>query len=100
MSLGFKSLQAAMLCLIANGASGAFGAIGIPVEIIDTFDSQEEISSLDVSRMTALTLSLINLSIPFLMVWLVDGFKGIKETMPAILTTGIILYYKHYLPSF
>lgn len=100
MSLGFKSLQAAMLCLIANGASGAFGAIGIPVGIIDTFDLQEGISSLDVSRMTALTLPLINLSIPFLMVWLVDDFKGIKETMPAILTTGIILYYKHYLPSF
>ncbi|MEN0588517.1 L-lactate permease [Kurthia gibsonii] len=89
MSLGFKPLQAAMLCLIANGASGAFGAIGIPVGIIDTFDLQEGISSLDVSRMTALTLPLINLSIPFLMVWLVDGFKGIKETMPAILITGI-----------
>lgn len=39
MSLGFKPLQAAMLCLIANGASGAFGAIGIPVGIIDTYDS-------------------------------------------------------------
>ena len=34
--LGFKPLQAAMLCLIANAASGAFGAIGIPVGIVNT----------------------------------------------------------------
>src|SRR5699024_11576740 len=36
VSLGFKPLQAAMLCLIANGASGAFGAIGLPVLVIDS----------------------------------------------------------------
>jgi L-lactate permease len=29
--LGFRPLKAAALCLIANAASGAFGAIGIPV---------------------------------------------------------------------
>ncbi|WP_312574998.1 L-lactate permease, partial [Staphylococcus saprophyticus] len=28
IQIGFKPLQAAMLCLIANGAAGAFGAIG------------------------------------------------------------------------
>ena len=28
IQLGFEPLKAAMLCLIANGAAGAFGAIG------------------------------------------------------------------------
>lgn len=36
VQLGFKPLQAAMFCLIANAASGAFGAIGIPVGIVNT----------------------------------------------------------------
>src|SRR5699024_9963431 len=36
VSLAFTPLQAAMLCLIANGASGAFGAIGLPVLVIDS----------------------------------------------------------------
>ncbi|WP_121664027.1 L-lactate permease [Metabacillus litoralis] len=87
VSLGFKPLQAAMLCLIANGASGAFGAIGIPVGIIDTFHL-EGVTSMNVSMMTALTLPMINFTIPFLLVWLLDGFKGVKEILPAILVTS------------
>ena len=27
-----------MLCLVANAASGAFGAIGIPVGVVDTLN--------------------------------------------------------------
>ncbi|MGX9933362.1 L-lactate permease [Virgibacillus salarius] len=87
VSLGFKPLQAAMLCLIANGASGAFGAIGIPVGIIDTF-ALENVTSMKVSVMTALTLPIINFTIPFLLIWLMDGWKGIKEIFPAILVTA------------
>ncbi|MBG9544259.1 L-lactate permease [Cytobacillus firmus] len=89
VSLGFKPLQAAMLCLIANGASGAFGAIGIPVGIVDTFGIPG-VTSMDVSIMTALTLPIINFTIPFLLIWLIDGFKGIKEIFPAILITASV----------
>ncbi|WP_100332597.1 L-lactate permease [Bacillus xiapuensis] len=84
VSLGFQPLQAAMLCLIANGAAGAFGAIGIPVGIIDTFNLGHDVTSMNVSVISALTLPIINFTIPFLLVWLIDGFKGIKEILPAI----------------
>lgn len=88
VSLGFNALQAAMLCLIANGASGAFGAIGIPVAIIDTLNLAGNVSAMDVSRMTVLTLPIINFTIPFLLIWLIDGFKGIKEVWPATLVVS------------
>ncbi|ANE46481.1 L-lactate permease [Paenibacillus swuensis] len=87
VSLGFQPLQAAMLCLIANGASGAFGAIGIPVAIIDTFNL-EGVTSMEVSRMTAYTLPIINFTIPFLLIFLLDGLKGVKQIFPAILVTS------------
>lgn len=87
VQLGFQPLQAAMLCLIANGAAGAFGAIGVPVSIINTLQL-ENVTAMDVSQMTALTLPLVNISIPFLLVFLLDGFKGIRETLPAILVTA------------
>ncbi|KOS69044.1 L-lactate permease [Lysinibacillus contaminans] len=88
VSLGFKPLQAAMLCLIANGASGAFGAIGIPVGITGTLNLAGGVTTMDVSAMTALTLPIINFTIPFLLVFLIDGIKGIKETLPAILVVS------------
>lgn len=89
IQIGFKPLQAAMLCLIANGAAGAFGAIGIPVGIIDTLELNGDISALDVSQISNLTLPLLNFGIPFLLVFILDGFKGIKEILPMILTVSI-----------
>ncbi|WP_366248795.1 L-lactate permease [Terribacillus aidingensis] len=80
--LGFKPLKAAGLCLIANAASGAFGAIGIPVI---TGAQLGGISSLELSRTLALILPPISFLIPFLLVFILNGFKGIKETLPALL---------------
>jgi len=88
VSLGFKPLQAAMLCLIANGASGAFGAVGIPVAILGTLDLKGNVTSMDVSMMTALTLPIINFTIPFLLIFILNGFKGIKEVFPAIIVVS------------
>lgn len=87
--LGFAPLQAAMLCLIANASAGAFGAIGLPVTVIDTLGLPDNVSGMAVSSMSALTLVFMNMLIPFLLIWIIDGFKGIKETLPAILVVSI-----------
>lgn len=86
--LGFGPLQAAMLCLIANASAGAFGAIGLPVSVIDSLNLTGDIKSMAVSQMSVLTLAIVNMFIPFLLIWIVDGFKGIKETLPSILVVG------------
>lgn len=87
--LGFKPLQAAMLCLVANAASGAFGAIGIPVGVIDTLHLPGDVSAMGVSQTSVFTLVIINFFIPFLLIFIIDGFKGIKETLPSILVVSI-----------
>ena len=38
-----------MLCLVANAASGAFGAIGIPVGVVETLKLPGDVSVLGVS---------------------------------------------------
>ncbi|MEI4791214.1 L-lactate permease [Bacillus sp. FJAT-53060] len=80
--LGFKPLKAAMLCLIANAASGAFGAVGIPVI---TGAQMGNITPLALSQTLVYTIPFISFCIPFLLILIVDGFKGIKETLPALL---------------
>ncbi|MBO1198679.1 L-lactate permease [Staphylococcus simiae] len=87
--LGFHPLQAAMLCLVANAASGAFGAIGIPVGVVETLHLPGHVTVLDISQSSTLTLAIINFFIPFLLVFIIDGFKGIKETLPSILVVSI-----------
>lgn len=88
IALGFKPLQAAALCLIANIAPGGIGAVGIPVVIIDTFNI-EGVTARNVAAATNTTLPFMYFTIPFLLVFLLDGIKGIKETLPAILTVSI-----------
>ena len=78
-----------MLCLVANAASGAFGAIGIPVGVVDTLHLPGNVSAMGVSQTSTLTLAFINFFIPFLLIFIIDGFKGIKETLPSILVVSI-----------
>lgn len=83
--LGFKPLKAAMLCLIANAASGAFGAVGIPVI---TGAQMGNMTPLALSQTLVYTIPFISFCIPFLLIFIVDGFKGIKETLPALLVVS------------
>ena len=98
-ALGFNPLQAAMLCLVANAAAGAWGAIGIPVAIVDTF-KLEGVTALGVSRAANTTLPIVAASVPFLLVWILDGFKGIKETLPALLVTSVVFTLSQVVVSY
>ena len=78
-----------MLCLVANAASGAFGAIGIPVGVVDTLHLPGGVHAMGVSQTSTLTLAIINFFIPFLLIFIIDGLKGVKETLPAILVVSV-----------
>ena len=98
VGLGYKPLYAAGLCLVANIAGGAFGAMGIPVT---TPALLTNLSGLEVGRYTAILLPFVSLVVAFLLVFIIDGFKGIRQTFPAILVSGgsfgltqtIVLYF-------
>ena len=87
-----------MLCLVANAASGAFGAIGIPVGVVDTLNLPGHVEAMGVSQTSTLTLAIINFFIPFLLIFIVDGFKGIKKLyLQFLLFLSLIQFYKDYL---
>ncbi|MCM3567063.1 lactate permease LctP family transporter [Neobacillus mesonae] len=85
VGLGFQPLQAASLCLIANIAGGAYGAMGIPVTVPALLTG---LDGLEIGRYTALVLPIISIIIAFLLIFIVDGVRGIKQTFPAILVSG------------
>lgn len=96
VGLGLRPLHAAGLCLIANTAPVAFGAVGIPIIAIC---KSVGIESEAVSAMTGRMLLPLSLTIPFFIVFLMDGLKGIKETFPAIFVAALSFTTTQFLSS-
>lgn len=87
VQLGFRPVKAAMISLVANAGAGAYGAIGIPVIV------GAQVSGIDVhelSRAMVLILQPLTLLIPFLLVVILDGWKGLRETWPATLLVTVV----------
>ncbi|WP_312682611.1 L-lactate permease [Stenotrophomonas chelatiphaga] len=85
VELGFRPLKAAMLCLLANGAAGAYGAIGIPVLV----GAQQGGVSLEaMSLMLMALVQVIALLSPAILVLMLDGWRGVRETWPVLLAVG------------
>jgi lactate permease len=83
--LGFNPLYAAGICLIANTAPVAFGAIGIPITVASQVTSIPEIA---ISKM-----------VPFYLVLLMAGYKKALEILPAILVSGFSFAILQFLTS-
>jgi len=95
-SLGLNPLYAAGLCLIANTAPVAFGALGIPILVAG---KTAGIDPFLVGQMAGRQLPLLSLFVPFFIVWLMDGFKGVRQTWPALLVAGGSFAVTQYFTS-
>ena len=96
VGLGFKPLYAAGLCLIANTAPVAFGALGIPIIVAG------KVSGIDpflIGAMAGRQLPLLSLIIPLWLVVMMDGWKGVKEVWPVALVAGGSFAISQYITS-
>jgi lactate permease len=85
IGLGFTPLHAAGLALVANTAPVAFGALGTPVTTLAA------VTGLDtklISQMAGRQLPLFSFIIPFWLVGLMSGWRGILGCWPAIAVSG------------
>jgi len=96
VGLGFNPLYAAGLCLIANTAPVAFGAMGIPIIVAGQVTG---IDAMHIGAMAGRQLPLLSLAVPFWLVFMMDGAKGVKETWPAALVTGGSFAVTQYFTS-
>ncbi|MFA9217352.1 MAG: lactate permease LctP family transporter [Sphingomonadaceae bacterium] len=96
VGLGFNPLYAAGLCLIANTAPVAFGAMGIPIIVAGQVTG---IDAMHIGAMAGRQLPLLSLAVPFWLVFMMDGTRGIKETWPAALVAGGSFAVTQYITS-
>lgn len=96
VGLGFKPLQAAGLCLIANTAPVAFGAIGVPITVMEGITG---IPAIEISKMVGRQLPILAVFIPLVLVVIMVGFKKALEVLPAILVSGFSFAITQFLSS-
>jgi lactate permease len=96
MGLGFRPLAASGLCLIANTAPVAFGALGAPVIALAAVTG---LDLFQLSGMIGRILPVFSLIIPFWLIWTFVGFRGMLEIWPAVLVTGLCFAGPQFLVS-
>ncbi len=80
MAVGFTPMRAAVIVLLANTAPVAFGAVGTPIV---TAGSLTGIDYHEIGAYVGHQTPLVALFVPFILVLLADGWRGLKETWPA-----------------
>ncbi|MGF9716270.1 L-lactate permease [Bacillus paralicheniformis] len=96
VGLGFNPLYAAGICLIANTAPVAFGAIGIPIIAVE---GPTGIPAMDISKMVGRQLPFLSVFIPFYLIIIMSGLKRAWEVLPAILVSGVSFAVTQYVSS-
>ena len=96
VGLGFNPVYAAGLCLIANTAPVAFGAIGIPIVVA------AQVSNLDmmkISQIVGRQLPFLAVIVPLWLVVLMSGWKRAMEVLPAVLVAGLCFAVTQFFTS-
>ncbi len=96
VGLGFDPRYAAGLCLVANTAPVAFGSIGIPLI------TASQVTGLDLhalSQMVGRQLPLLSLIVPFYLIALMAGWRGVRAVWPAALVSGGTFAIAQFLTS-
>jgi lactate permease len=96
VGLGFNPLYAAGLCLIANTAPVAFGALGIPIIAV------AELTKLDLMKISAITgrqLPFLSIIVPLWLSVTMCGFKRSMEVLPAIIVAGVCFAGSQFVVS-
>ncbi|MFI9831858.1 L-lactate permease [Streptomyces sp. NPDC051913] len=96
VALGFDPVKAAVVALVANTAPVAFGAMGTPVVTL----AQVTGLPLDtVASVVGRQTPLLALVVPLVLVYLVDGRRGLRDTWVPALACGVAFAVAQFAAS-
>jgi lactate permease len=96
VGVGFKPMKAVALALVADTAPVAFGGIAIP---ITTLAQVTGLPKHDLSQMIGRQMTPLALLVPFILVYMVDGRRGLRDSWPAALVAGAVFAILQLLTS-
>ncbi|NUS35916.1 MAG: L-lactate permease [Pseudarthrobacter sp.] len=96
MAAGMKPLKSAIVSLLANTAPVAFGAMAAPIIALNGVTG---LPLHDLSSMAGRQTPFIALIVPLLLVFIVDGKRGLKQTWPVALVAGVVFGIFQFITS-
>jgi lactate permease len=96
IAIGFKPLKAAVVALVANTAPVAFGAMATP---IITLGGVTHMSSDDLGAMVGRQTPILAVFVPLVLVLIVDGRRGVRQTWLPALAAGVSFGLAQWLTS-
>jgi len=96
IALGFRPIKAAVVALVANTAPVAFGALAVPITTLATVSQLPERA---LSQMVGRQTPLLAIFVPMALVFIIDRGKGVRETLPATLTCGIVFAIAQFVTA-
>ena len=96
VALGVEPVKAAVVCLIADTTPVAFGALALP---INTLSKLTGLPVASLSAMIGRQTPLLAFVVPFILVYILDGKRGIRRLWPFALTAGLSFGACHFLGS-
>jgi lactate permease len=98
IALGFKPLKAAVLALVANTAPVAFGAMATPIITLGS-PAVTDLPSDTLGAMVGRQTPILAVFVPLVLVAIVDGRRGIRQTWPAAIVCGVTFGIAQYVTS-
>ncbi|MGU3497383.1 L-lactate permease [Mycobacterium sp. C31M] len=96
MAAGMKPIKAAVVSLLANTAPVAFGAMAAP---IITLSSVTGLDLHTLSQMAGRQTPFVAVFVPFILVFLVDGRRGLLQTWAVCLVAGLTFGIAQFVTS-
>jgi lactate permease len=96
VGLGFNARYAAGVCLIANTAPVAFGAIGIPIVVAAGVTG---LNMMTISQIVGRQLPFLSLIVPLWLSVTMCGWSRSMEVLPAIIVAGLCFAVSQFLVS-
>jgi lactate permease len=96
LAAGMKPIRAAVVSLLANTAPVAFGAMAAP---IITLSGVTGLPIDDLAAMAGRQTPFVAILIPLVLVFVVDGTRGLRQTWPVALVAGFVFGLAQFVTS-
>lgn len=96
LAAGFSPMRAAVIALVANTVPAAFGPLGLP---ITTLAKVSDLPAAELGAMAGRQVPILAVFIPLLLIGIVDGRRGLRETWRAALVCGLAFGLAQFVTS-